>query len=168
MNRRHRLELLFRVVLAALIVSVAATLPISAQARGGGATRIRACSLLTKDLVLKVSPPQNVRGLDLIPPEEEDIGARGSYCEYGDISLQVDPFANAQQMRTTMAKEWTAVAGVGDTAFFRDNKGMWGELIVWTGSHHFTIQMGIPKGSTAAAIRPNTVALANAIIPKLR
>lgn len=167
MNRRLGLEPLFRVVLTALIVGVVASLSVSAQARGAGA-RIRACALLTKDLVVKVSPPQNVRGLDLIPPMEEDIGTQGSYCEYGDISLQIDPFAKAQQMRTTMGKEWTAVAGVGDTAFFRNNKDMWGELIVWSGTHHFTIQMGIPMGSTAAAIRPNTIALANAIIPKLR
>lgn len=167
MNRRIGLELPFRLLFAALIVSVAAAPSVSAQARGG-ASRIRACSLLTRDLVVKVSPPQNVRGLDLIPPMEEDIGTQGSYCEYGDISLQIDPFARAQQMRTTMGKEWTAVTGVGDTAFFRNNKDMWGELIVWTGSHHFTIQMGIPMGSTAAAIRPNTIALANAIIPKLR
>ena len=148
-------------------MSVAATPAVSAQARGA-AGRIRACSLLTRDLVVKVSPPQNIRSLDLIPPMEEDIGANGSYCEYGDISLQVDPFARAAEMRKSMDKEWTAVAGVGDTAFFRNNKNMFAELIVWAGTHHFTIQMGIPMGSTAAAVRPNTITLANAIIPKLR
>lgn len=40
--------------------------------------------------------------------------------------------------------------------------------MVWTGAHHFTIQLGVPEGSTPDAIKPNTIELARALIPKLR
>jgi hypothetical protein len=40
--------------------------------------------------------------------------------------------------------------------------------MVWTGPHHFTIQLGVPVGGTVESIKPNTIALAHAIIAKLR
>jgi hypothetical protein len=42
------------------------------------------------------------------------------------------------------------------------------ESYVDTGSHVFTIQMGVPMGGTAASIRPNVLVLADALVPKLR
>jgi hypothetical protein len=151
------------------IIVAAAPLWAASQARaGGGGARIRACSLLTRELLLKVTPSLNTRLLDQFPPEEEEVGVNGTYCEYGNVGLQVNPFARAQEMRKSMEKEWMPVSGVGDTAFFRNNKNMYAELIVWTGANHFTIQMNVPMGTTAESLRPNTIALANAIIPKLR
>ena len=143
----------------------------AAQAPGGataGKPAIRACTLLTREVVTKFSTTQNKRLLDLIPPEEDQIGTHGTGCSYGGIYLQIDPFVRSEQLRKSPGKEWQSVAGVGDTAFFRSNRDMYAELMVWTGSHHFTIQMSVPSGGTAESVKPTTIALANALIPKLR
>jgi hypothetical protein len=159
-----------RVFGTVLVVAACSTpaLVIASQGPGGGGARIHACSLLTRDLVMKVGTVEGKRTIDLLKPTEDDLGAIGSPCEYGGIGLQIDPFARAEQMRKSPEKDWTPVTGVGDTAYFHNNANRWAELFVWTGAHHFTIQMGVPTGSTADAIKPNTIALASEIIPKLK
>ena len=127
---------------------------------------IGACSLLTRELVEKVLTG-NKETLKYLKPEEQPIGTHGSFCDYGLI-LQVDPFVRHDDLRTSPPKDWQRVTGVGDTAYFHNNGNRFAELMVWTGSHHFTIQIGVPAGSSAESIRPNTITLANAIIPKLR
>jgi hypothetical protein len=57
---------------------------------------------------------------------------------------------------------------VGAAAYFRDNRGEWGELYVRSDTHVLTIQMDVPTAKTAASIQSNTVALAKAILPKLK
>ena len=142
----------------------------AAQAPGtaAGKPAIRACSLLTREMVVKFTTIANKSVIDLIPPQEDAIGATGSSCDYGGIGLQVDPFARAETMRKSPAKDWQPVPGVGDTAFFHNNRDTFAELFVWTGNHHFTIQMGVPMGAKAESIKSNTIGLANALIPKLR
>lgn len=152
-------------VIALLIVAAGAASQQNARAPGPG--RISACSLLPRDLVVKVTSVANKFVLDM-PAQEEPLGQNGSSCEYADIGLQVDPFARPDELRKSPGKEWQPVAGVGDTAFFRSNRNLFAELLVWTGAHHFTIQMGVPTGGTAEKIKPNTIALAQAIIPKLK
>jgi hypothetical protein len=135
---------------------------------GGDATgqpAIPACSILTKDLVAPFT--QNKKVLDLIPPEEESLGASGAACEYGLVRLQLYPSARAQQKRTA-PKEFQPVSGVGEAAYFRNNRNNYAELLVWTATHYFTLQVSVPMGSTAEAIKPNTIALANSVIAKLR
>ncbi len=140
------------------------------QARAGaagGTPSIRACSLLPKELVEKYFPNKAV--FPYLKPSEEATGNRGSSCHYGTIGLQVDPFARPEEIKKTLAKDGLeSVAGVGDFAYFRINRNTFAELIVWTGSHHFTIQMSINQGSTAAATKLDAIAVAKAIIPKLR
>ena len=158
-----------RPVIAVLIAIAASSSPVATQQRESSPRpdRISACSLLSRELVRKVSPVDRKPAFEL-PPEEEPIGQKGSSCEYGGIGLQVNPFARADEMRKSMGKEWEPVSGVGDTAFFRNNRNLFAELLVWTGAHHFTIQMGVPTDGTAEKIKPNTIALANAIIPQLK
>ena len=151
-----------------LIIGIVTAPAIASQARGAASGgRIRACSLLTRDVVMKFGTDQGKRVVDLVKPLEDDLGTTGSACEYGGIGFQIDPFARTEQLRKSPGKDWQPVSGVGDTAFFRNNGNNYAELMVWSGTHHFTIQMSVPMGSTAEAIKPNTVALANAIIPKL-
>ena len=38
--------------------------------------------------------------------------------------------------------------------------------MVWTGKHSLDLQVSVPSGRTAEAIKPDVVALANAIIAK--
>jgi len=146
---------------------------------------IRACSLLTTELVMQVSPyeqqPPEQRDLHRqlmtqFPPEEESLGPSGSACSYGGIYLQLDPFAAPARIEKDLAKTWGSVLSVGDVAYFRDNRGEWAELYVRAGARVFTIQMDIPNGDlntgvgvrTAESIKPNVIALAKAILPKLR
>ena len=161
-----------RLTVASLLAVVCLTSVGAASQAPAGATAgkpaIRACTLLTRELVTKFSSNPNGPAHLLLPPEEDLIGTHGSGCQYGGIYLQVNPFARADGLRKSPGKEWQAVAGVGDTAFFRSNRNMWAEVMVWTGTHHFTIQMDVPTGATAESIKPTAIALANALVPKLR
>jgi hypothetical protein len=141
------------------------------QARGAaaGTSAIRACSLLPKDLVMKVSGVVNKLIFDM-PPQEESIGRSGSMCDYADITLQIDAFTaeRIEEIGKAKGKEWVPVSGVGDRAYFRNNKNNYAELIGSVGAHTFTIQMSVPTQGTAEGMKPNAIALANTIVPKLR
>ena len=137
--------------------------------RGGGAKpAISACSMLTREIVMQVSPYEK-QALDLvlrIPPQEDAVGS-GSACSYGGITMQVDPFAPAVFERQ-IPKEMAPLAGLGDVAHFGDLRKQWAQLYVRAGAHVLTVQMAIPDGRTAASIQSNVVALAKAILPKLK
>jgi hypothetical protein len=162
-----------RLIVASLLVIVAFAPHTAAfQGRGdavAGKSAIRACSLLPKELVMKVSGAVNKLVFDL-PPQEEPIGKSGSACDYADITLQIDAFTpqRIEEIGKTNGKEWVPVSGVGDRAYFRNNKDRFAELIGSVGAHTFTIQMGVPFQGTAEGMKPNVIALANAIVPKLR
>jgi hypothetical protein len=158
-----------RQVIASVVMMGCFAAPLFASQSPGAAAAgnpISACSLLSPELVEKFT--ENKKLLKLFKPEETPVGAKGTHCEHGDIGLQVNPFARPGELRKSPGKDWQPVTGVGDTAFFRANRSDYAELLVWTGPHHFTIQLSVPSGSTPEAIKPNTIALAHAIIPKLR
>ena len=154
------------IVTAWLIAGAAAVSAAEFQAvSGAGAgAAVKACPLLTRDLVLPFT--ENVKVLDLIPPQEEPFGTSGSACDYGPVRLQLYP------PRTSPAKTppqgMQPLAGAGDLAYFRSNRDRYAELMVWSGTHYFTLQVSVPSGSTAEAIKPKTVTLANQIIAKLK
>lgn len=131
--------------------------------------RMSACAFMPRALMEKVTPGPYHKVVFDIPPTEDAVGAKGSACGYAGTELQIDPFARADEMRrNSPGKDWYRLSGVGDAAYFHNNEDRYAELMVWTGTHHFTIQMDVPPGKTAEAIKPNTIQLANAIIPKLR
>lgn len=152
-------------VAALLIIGIGSTPHLSFQARGGApaGSGIKACSILTRDLVEPFA--QNKRTLGQIPPEEETM-ASGSACEWGIVRLQLS--AARPGASHTAPKDYQPLPGIGDAAFFRNNRNEYAELMVWSGAHYFTLQVSVPTGSTADAIKPKTVDLANAIIKKLR
>lgn len=152
-----------------LIGSSALTAADQARGSGGPATPgAGACSLLTRELVMKVSGSVNKLVFDL-PPEEEPVGKSGSACHYADITLQIDAFTPDRIDEVAKNdKEWVPVSGVGDRAYFRNNKNNYAEVIGRVGARTFTIQLGVPFQSTAEKIRPNAITLANAIVAKLR
>jgi len=142
-----------------------------------GKPSIRACALLTKELVMQVTPyeqqPPEQRDLQRklltqLPPEEEPVGPSGSACNYGGVYLQIDPFAAPARTEKDLGKTWARVSDVGDIAYFRDNRGEWAELYVRAGARVLTIQMDTPQGRTVESIKANVIALAKAILPKLR
>ncbi len=159
------------IAMSLLIISVLAfdAVRLDAGAVAQTATQpLGACSLLPKDLVMKVSGAVNKLVLDM-PPQEEPVGTSGSACDYADIRLQIDAFSPAFIDQTAkQKKDWVPVPGVGDRAYFHNNRNLFAELIGYTGARTFTIQMGVPFQGTAEQMKPNTIALANAIIPKLK
>ena len=165
-----RQMLVLLAVVACTSIRVSAMEPQNAAPTGK--PRISACSLLTDDLVTKFdTTPPHLRQPEVrkhFKATEEPVGPNGSSCDNGQIFLQVNPFARADEMRKSPGKDWQPVSGVGDTAFFHNNRDLFAELIVWTGPHHFTIQLGVPAGGKSDSIRPNVIGLANEIIPKLR
>ena len=147
-----------------LVACLAAAGPAPAQS---GKPAIRACEVLTRDVVAKFDTG-NPKMRDLIPREEEAIGSHGSSCNDGSIFVQIDPFLNSDSYRKSPAKDWQPVSGVGDTAYFHNNRDRYAELMVWSGRHHFTIQLSVPDGRTAEAVKPNTIGIATALIAKLK
>jgi hypothetical protein len=158
-----------QLVALALMIGCVTGHAVASQARGAAATgqRMSACTLMSRDLVEKFNTGSN-QILKLMKPSEEPIGANGSSCDDGSIGFQINPFARADDLRKSPGKDWQPLTGVGDTAFFRNKADTYAELIVWTGPHHFTIQLGVPTGGTVESIKPKAIALAHAIIAKLR
>jgi hypothetical protein len=157
------------VVLSVMMASVAldAIAPQAGRQGTAGNTANGACSVLTRELVTAHSPAskESLNLIMKIPPQEEKSGG-GSSCQNGDVMLQIDPFPVANFDR--LFGKWTPVPGVGDKAYFRDNKGEWAELAVVAGARMITIQMDVPTGKTAAGIQSNTVSLAKAVLGKLK
>lgn len=128
-----------------------------------GQPTVRACAVLTRDLVAPFT--ENKKVLDLIPPQEEVLQTSGTACEYGAVRLQLFPGRGGK--RTPYTKDLQPISGAGDGGYFRSNRDRYAELMVWTAKHSLDLQVSVPKGSTAEGIKLEVVALANAIIAKL-
>ena len=133
---------------------------------GAGARPPKACELLTPELVKNVSVKKSADGA----PKELELGFTRSACEWGDVTLQIDPFTPAQleTMFKTGGPGWESVSAVGDAAYFHNVKDMMAELYVQVGKRTFGLLMEIPVGNKAATVKPNFITVANAIVPKLR
>jgi hypothetical protein len=141
-----------------------------AQPATGAAGKVRACVLLTRELVTQVTPYEK-EALKLVmgvPAQGDTLGPSGSECTYGGITLQIDPFGSPERTEQEIAKTWAPVLGLGDAAYFRDNRGEWAELYVRAGARVLTIQMDAPNGKTPESIRSNVMALAKALLPGLK
>ena len=155
---------------AATLLSVIACLMSHASASqagsGGpapGQPAVRACAVLTRDLVAPFT--ENKKVLDLLPPEEEALGTTGTACTYGAVRLQLFPGRGGKP--TVSAKDLQPISGAGEGGFFRSNRDRYAELMVWTSKHRVDLQVSVPSGRTAEAIKPDVLALANAILAKL-
>jgi hypothetical protein len=139
----------------------------ASQTRSGGPAAgqpaVRACAVLTRDLVVPFT--ENKKMLDLIPSQEEALGTSGTACEYGGVRLQLFPGRGGK--RTVSAKDLQPISGAGEGGYFRSNRNRYAELMVGTGRHSLDLQVSVPTGRTAESIKPDVVALANAIIAKL-
>lgn len=137
----------------------------SAGAAGGPA--IKACSVLTKDLVMKFSGAPNKAVFNL-PPNEEPVGKSGSACDFANIRLQIDPFTWATLEAAAKKDKMTPVPAVGDAAYFGYRNSQFAEMMGRAGGHTFTIQLGVSFQSTPEQMKPNVIGLAQAIVPKLK
>jgi hypothetical protein len=108
--------------------------------------------LLTRDLITKATPSKITVNAQ---PSETPVGVRGSNCDYGGVILQVDPFAGAEKMRSSPQKDWVALNGVGETAYFHTAYNAFAEVIVWSGTHHFGIYMDVPLVARQSSSNPS-------------
>ena len=161
-----------RIVVLLLVLSWFAARGMAPQTERGTAARtqaIRACSLLTRELVTEHTPLSK-QAFDLviqIPPSEDAAGQSGSECTYGGVTLTIDAFT-PEAFEKARTPAWVPISGVGEAAYFRDNGGRFAELYVRSNGHGLGIQMDVPTGRTSASIQPNAIALAKAILPKLK
>lgn len=148
------------------LVSAGGTQSAPYRIPAGNPARINACTFLTRDLVAKFATVDDKKKLDL-PPEEIPVG-NGSHCEYAGIGLGINSLPSADRMRKSPPKDWVAVSGVGDAAYFYSVQNALAQLAVWSGSHNFGILMNVPVGGKAEQLKPKMIELANLIIPKLK
>lgn len=141
----------------------------SALAQPAKPTEIKACSLLTRELVERTSAAGK-QAIAAAKPEEVSLGRSGKACQWADLMLQVDPFPASRlgDLGKNDPKNWETVPGVGDAAYFHNVKDAVAELFVRVGPRTVGILMDVPAGSKAAAIKPKLVELAREIVPKLR
>ena len=168
-----------RSVIASVFVISLFSSPLAAgQApSGAGKPAIKACSLLSRELAMKVSSEVVNKIFFDQPPREEPVGTSGSACDYAGIRLQIDPFPwsvieaaakkNERGAGSKRSANWIPVSGVGDRAYFNGDT-RFAELMGQAGGHTFTIQLGVPIQSTAEKMKPNVITLANAIVAKLK
>jgi len=129
-----------------------------------------ACSVLPRAEVRKHVPwPDQME--QIFPQEQEDQFANGSGCEYPSVRVQVMSTTPEQWRRwieTSKNPTVERVAGVGDEAYIRDNKGRFAEFYAKSGAHLVSLQKNLNPGETTQATKPQLVALAKALVEKLR
>lgn len=130
----------------------------------GTPARIAVCPLVTKAEVKKHLPWNPV--MDQFPLEEEPIGASGSSCNYPTVLVQVLPYT--QSMVDAMHKQGKleAISGIGDEAYFHNNKNMFAELYAKVGNRLLTLQSS--SSGKVEAVKPGVLSLAKVFVAKLR
>jgi len=127
---------------------------------------VKVCGLLPKDEVKKLIGGNQV--FDMRAPEEEALGTYGSSCNYAGVLIQVIPYRPSIIDAAKKRGRLEAVAGVGDEAYLYDNPAGYGELYVKVDRRLLILQRDVPLGKTVADVRSGTIALARALLPKLR
>ena len=127
---------------------------------------MKVCGLLPRAEVKQLIGGDPV--FDMMPPQEHPIGNYGSSCDYPGVTIQVLPFLQGTIDAARKRGKLEDVAGVGDAAYAFDNPAGYAELYVTVGTHLLTLQRDVPTGKTAASVRPGAIALAKALVPKLR
>jgi hypothetical protein len=125
---------------------------------------IRACSLLPKAEVKKHLPW--IAALDQMPAEEEAVGKSGSSCNYPSVFIQILPFAQGTIDAFKKSGGMEAISGVGDEAYFRNNKDRYAEVLVRAGKYLVTLQANVDNNM--ATVKANAVNLAKALVAKLK
>jgi hypothetical protein len=156
-------------ILAAVVVAgVGSMIPRPLGAQSGSApasaSRIAVCSLVPKDEVKRHLPWLPM--LDQFPIEEEPIGASGSSCNYPSVTVQVLPFSprTIEAMRERGGLE--TVAGVGDEAYFYNNRNGYAEVYVRIGNRLLTVQAN--ANDNVQGVKPGAISLAKVLVEKLR
>ena len=131
------------------------------QSSAPAASSIKVCSLLTKEEVKKHLPWNAL--VDSMAPEEEAVGTAGSSCTYPSVRIQVLGKGKPGPPSST---GYAPVSGVGEEAYFRNNRNRYAELLVRVGNYTVTLQAD--ADGNIETVKPRVVSLAQALIAKLR
>jgi hypothetical protein len=149
-----------------LVAAGLTSLPAQAAQKpsAGALARIAVCPLVSKEEVKKHLPWNPV--MDQFPLEEESIGASGSSCSYPTVLVQVLPYT--QNMVDALHKQGKLepISGVGDEAYFRNNKDLFAELYAKVGNRLLTLQSS--SSGKVEAVKPGVISLAKVFVAKLR
>jgi len=156
---------------AVIVVGLLAAWPssLNAQARASqpptaAGSRVRACSLLPKEEVKKHVPWLAV--LDQMPIEEAPVGVSGSSCNYPSVFIQVLPFSQSTIDIARQQGGLEPLTGIGDEAYFHNNKNLYAEVFVKVGNQLLTLQANLQ--GEMAAVKPGVLNLAKALVARLR
>ena len=166
MNRIARIAFVPAAVVAATLSLSHGTPLVASQTAQAPASAIKVCGLLPRAEVKKLIGGDQI--FDMMAPQEEAIGNYGSSCNYPGVLVQVLPFSQQTIDAARKRGKLDEVAGVGDAAYAFDNPAGYAELYVKVGTRLLTLQRTVPKGQTQADVRPGAIALAKALVPKLR
>jgi hypothetical protein len=161
--RTTLVHLVATVCLGAALAPPLAARPASDQ-NPAAAPRVAVCSLVPKDVVKKHLPWENM--FDRMPLEEEPIGATGSSCGYPTVHVQVLAYTAGFIEAARKAGPLEAIAGLGDDAWFRNNRDQYAEVFVKVGPRLLTLQADADDG--VAAVKPRVIELATVYVATLR
>lgn len=139
------------------------------QATAANDPALHACSVLTRAEVRKLVPWSDLIE-SALPEAQEDQFPNGSGCEYPSVRVQIMSTSPDQWKRwveTSKNPTVERIAGVGEEAYIRDNKGRFAELYAKSGSHLVSLQKGLQTGETTQTSKPALIALAKAVMAKL-
>ena len=148
-----------------IVLTVAVSHSASAQQKGAGAPKpVEVCKLLPKEEVKKHLPWQSM--FDQMELEEVAIGTTGSSCGYPTVEVQVMLFTKGFVDAARKTGTLENIAGLGDEAYFRNNKNEYAEVFVRIGSRLLTLQADADNNVNAA--KPKVISLAKVYVEKLR
>jgi hypothetical protein len=145
------------------VAALFSTLPITASAQKLSSTPVKACSLLPKSEVKKHLPWMDA--LDNMPLEETPIGSSGSSCNYPNAHIQIFGFHPNNIAELKKQGPLETLSGVGDEAWYRNNRNRYAEVYVRKGAYAVTVQ-----GSSNVSIdvaKTGAINLAKALVAKL-
>jgi hypothetical protein len=163
---REELVMSVLVKLAAVVIAAVSMADNALIAMQTPASAIKVCGLLPRAEVKKLIDGDQV--FDLIPPKEEALSTYGSSCSYPGVHIQVMSFLPSTIEAARKRGKLDTVAGVGDEAYLYENPAGYAELYVKVGPYLLTLQRRVGTESTVADVRPGVLALANALVEKLR
>lgn len=132
-------------------------------AQASGSPAVRACSLLPKEEVKRHVPWTDL--LDGMQLEEEAIGESGSSCNYPSVHIQVLPASSRVLEVARQRGNLESISGIGDEAYFYNNRDEYAEVYVRAGQHILTIQANADAGIESA--KPGALDLARALVARL-
>ena len=160
-----------RVVVALVFVGVAgATLGLQGLAQKPSppsttGARLNACTILPREEVKKIFP----WNVDAIIDKDEEIQVRGgSACVYPSVHIYVGDYSAFKIDAVRKDGPLTPIAGLGDEAFIQQKGKNWVELYVKVGGRLLHIEKDIFASDTLESVKPSMIALARAVIVKLR